>query len=159
MARTSDRIYVVRSGSSATNTTPVALAAATVKTVIAVMGTAGTSIAATRLVLSFDGVTATAVPAVVEVGIISGLGTATSFTPVQVAGHTLASACSAGYNHTVEPTYTRIVDSFYAPVTMGHLEVFTPLGDELQCDASQGIAVRVTAPAAVNCLANLTYCE
>ena len=38
MASTSERLYVVRSGTSATNSTAVALVAATVKTVIAVLG-------------------------------------------------------------------------------------------------------------------------
>ncbi len=148
MARTSDRNYIARSGTSATNTTTVALAAGVAKTVVAVLGGAATSIALARFRVSFDGVSSTAVPAVVEVGIITALGTMTSFTPVQVIGHTLASSCTAGYNATVEPTYNRIVDSFYAPVLMGHFTDWIPLGEEVQCDASQGLAIRVTAPAA-----------
>lgn len=160
MARNSDRIYVARSGTSATNTTAVAMVAATAKTVVGVFGTSGTTIGALRVLVSFDGVTASAVPALVEVGITSAAGTVgTAFTPVQTAGRALASACAAGYNYSAEPTYSKIVDSFYAPVLMGHIQIWTPLGDELSCDVSQGLAIRVTAPATVNCLASIFYCE
>lgn len=159
MARTSERLYVARSGTSATNTTAVSLSAATAKTPVAVLGSANDSISLLRVKVSFNSVTATDVPAVVEVGIITALGTSTSFTPVQWCGHTLASSASAGYNHTVEPTYTRILDSFYAPVTMGLVSEWSPLGDEVQCDASQGLAVRVTSPSAVSVLASILYAE
>ncbi len=159
MARTSERLYVARSGTSATNTTAVSLSAATVKTPVAVMGSATDSIALIRVKVSFNSVTATDVPALVEVGIITALGTSTAFTPVQWCGHTLASSCTAGYNHTVEPTYTRILDSFYAPVTMGLVSEWTPLGDEIQCDVSQGLALRITSPSAVSVLASILYSE
>lgn len=160
MAMTSVRSYIVRSGASATASTPVALVAATVKTVVGVMGTAGTTIALNRVRVSFASVTASDVPALVEVGIISAAGTVgTSFTPVQVTGSTLASACAAGYNHSAEPTYVRIFDSFYVPVNNGLMEWWYPLGFEPQCDPSQGLAMRVTAPQAQNCYGSLFYTE
>lgn len=160
MARTSDRLYVARSGASAITTATVAMVAATAKTVVGVFGTAATTLALNRILISFDGVTATAVPALVEVGITSAAGTVgTAFTPVQWSGATVASVCSAGYNYSAEPTYNRILDSFYAPVLMGQVQVWTPLGDEIQADPSQGLAIRVTAPAVVNCLASILYTE
>jgi hypothetical protein len=160
MARNSDRLYVVRSGTSATNTTAVAMAAATAKTVVGVFGTSGTTPSLVRVKLSFDGVTTTAIPCVVEIGITTAAGTVgTAFTPVQLSGQALASPCAAGYNYSAEPTYTRILDSFYVPVLMGGFFEWSPLGDEPVCAVSQGFAVRVTAPAVVNCLASLTYCE
>ena len=159
MARMSERLYVARSGTSATNTTTVALAAATAKTVVSVFGTSGTSISMVRLRVSFDGVAAAAVPAVIEIGITTAAGTGTAFTPVQLSGPNQAAACTAAYNHTVEPTYNRIVDSFYAAVLMGTFSDWTPLGEEIACAASQGLALRVTAPAAVNCLASILYAE
>lgn len=160
MARNSERLYVVRSGTSATNTTAVALSAATAKTVIQVLGTAATTLSLVRVRISFDGVTATAVPATVEVGIITAAGTVgTAFTPAQVTGSPMASPAAAGYNSTAEPTYNRIVDSFYVPVMMGHFTDWTPLGEEPLAAVSQGFGIRVTAPAAVNCLATLLYAE
>lgn len=159
MARTSERLYVARSGTSATNTTPVALAAGTAKTVVGVLGSAADTLAMVRLEVSFDGVTATAVPAVVELGIITALGTTSAFTPVQSTGSPAVSSATAGYNATVEPTYNRILWSRYVPVTMGLLLEWVPLGEEPLAAVSQGFAVRVTAPAAVNCLASITYAE
>lgn len=159
MARNSERLYVARSGSSATNTTAVAMVAATAKTVVQVIGSSTDTIAPVRIKVTFDGVTASAVPAVVEIGIITAAGTSTSFTPQQWSGSPLASSASAGYNSSAEPTYTRILDSFYAPVLMGNVTEWTPLGDEILCAISQGIGVRVTAPATVNCLASILYSE
>lgn len=160
MANTSNRTYVARSGTSATQSTPVALAAATPKTVIGVMGAAGTTIGLHRFRVSFNSVIATDAPALVEVGIITAAGTVgTAFTPLQVTGSTLASACAAGYNHSVEPTYQRILESLYVPVNNGVFDFFYPLGFEPQCDPSQGLALRVTAPQAQSCFASLFYIE
>lgn len=159
MGSTALRSYVVRSGSGATNTTPVALVAATAKTVVAALGSSGDSIGLLRAKVSFDGVTGTAVPALVEIGVITALGTMTSFTPVQNSGVVMASSASAGYNASGEPTYTRIIDSFYVPVFNGLYEAWYPLGEEPNAIGSQGFGIRVTAPAAVNCLASLLYAE
>lgn len=159
MASSSERTYVARSGTSGTNTTAVALVAATAKTVVAVLGTANDTLGLRRVRLSFNSVTATDAPAVVEVGIISAIGTLTAFTPVQAAGRALASSASAGYNSTVEPTYVRILDSLYVPVQNGLYEAWLPLGDEYSADVSQGFAIRVTSPAAGSCLPSLLYSE
>lgn len=159
MARNSERLYTARSGSSATNTTAVAMVAATAKTVVQVLGASTDTIVPVRIKVSFDGVTASAVPAVVEIGIITAAGTSTAFTPVQHSGSPLASSASAGYNSSAEPTYNRIIDSFYAPVLMGTIIEWYPLGDEPLCAISQGIGIRVTAPAVVNCLASILYSE
>ncbi len=159
MARNSERLYVARSGSSATNTTTVALAAATAKSVVQVLGSSTDTLSLVRYEISFDGVTASAVPALVEVGIITAAGTNTAFTPVQVSGSPLASSATAGYNSTVEPTYSRIVWSKYVPVFMGTLTEWVPLGEEPLAAISQGFAIRVTAPAVVNCFASITYAE
>lgn len=160
MASNNERIYVVRSGTSATNSTAVSVTAATAKTVIVVLGSANDTISLKRLRISFASVTATDVPALVEVGIITAIGTVgTSFTPVQIVGSTLASSCSAGYNNSVEPTYNRIFESAYVPVQNGLYECYYPLGEEPQCDPSQGLGVRVTAPQAQSVYANLWYSE
>jgi hypothetical protein len=159
VARNSERLYVARSGTSATNSTTVALVAATAKTPVAVLGSANDTISLVRVKLSFNSVTATDVPALVEVGIITALGTTTAFTPVQWSGPTLASSCTAGYNATVEPTYSRILDSFYAPVTMGLVSEWIPLGEEVLCGTSQGLGIRVTSPSATSVLASILYAE
>jgi len=156
---TGERLYMVRSGSSATNSTAVSLTAATTKTVLSVLGTAGTTISLKRVRVSFASVTASDVPALVEIGITTTLGTVTAFTPVETCGSTLASACSAGYNATAEPTYNRIFESTYVPVNNGFVEWWYPLGEEPQCDPSQGLALRITAPQAQSCYASLLFAE
>lgn len=160
MASTSSRLYVVRSGTSATNSTAVALVAATAKTVIGCIGSAADTIGLKRVRVSFASVTATDVPALVEVGITTAAGTVgTAFTPVQITGSTLASSCAAGYNYSGEPTYNRIFESLYVPVNNGLVEWWYPLGEEPSCDPAQGFAIRVTAPQAQNCYATLVYAE
>lgn len=159
MALTSTRTYVARSGTGATVTTTVPLAAATAKTVVAVMGTAGTSIALERVSVSFASSTGTDGPATLEIGVITALGTVTSFTPVQATGVAIASLCSAGYNATVEPTYSKVVHAMYIPVFNGTVVEWMPMGFEVACAASQGLAIRVTSPSATNCLASILYSE
>lgn len=153
-------MYMVRSGTSATAApVPVALAAGVPKTVLSVFGTAATTLALKRIRISFDSVTATDVPAVVEVGFTTALGTRTAFTPVQHSGSTLSSVASGGYNHTAEPTYQRVFEATHVPVNNGLMEWWYPLGEEPQCDPSQGFAIRVTAASAANCLASILYSE
>ena len=159
MASTALRTYVARSGTSATNTTGVALTAATAKSVVGVLGSATDTINLLRVKVAFSSATSTDAPATVEVGVITALGTMTSFTPVQWSGPSQNSSCTAGYNATAEPTFSRILDSFYVPVFMGLYEAWLPLGEEPVVAASQGFAVRVTSPAAATCLATLLYGE
>ena len=155
------RIYTARSGSSATNSTTVALVAATAKSVVGVLGASTDSICVVEFGVSFSSATATDAPATVELGVISALGTTTAFTPVQNAGpYVLASSATAGYNATVEPTYQRIVETFYVPAYMGTFVKQYPLGEEpVQMAATQGFALRVTSPAATNCFAYIKYAE
>lgn len=155
------RLYTARSGSSATNSTTVALSAATAKSVVGVLGAATDTIAVVEFGVSFNSVTATDVPATVELGVISALGTTTAFTPVQNAGpYVLASSATAGYNATVEPTYQRIIETFYVPVNYGLFVKQYPLNQEpVQQAASQGFAVRVTSPSAASCFAYLKFAE
>ena len=159
MATNALRTYVARSGTSATNTTGVSLTAATAKTVVGVLGASTDTIGLVRIKVSFASATATDAPAIVEVGIISALGTSTAFTPVQWSGSPVASTATAGYNHTVEPTYARVLDSFYVPVFNGTYGEWTPLGFEAAAAVSQGFAIRVTSPAAATCLASILYGE
>lgn len=158
MASSPERLYVVRSGTSATNSTPVSVGT-TAKTVLSILGTANDTLGLKRVVVSFPSVTATDAPATVELGIISTLGTVTAFTPVQHNGRILASSASAGYNATVEPTYQRVLDTRYVPLQQGVVEWWLPLGEEIQADVSQGFGLRVTAPVTVNCYASLLYAE
>lgn len=162
MASASERLYVARSGSSATNTTAVSVSASTSKTVVGVLGGATDTICLKRFKVSFPSVTAADLPATVEVGIITAAGTSTSFTPVQIQGKALTSSASGGYNYTAEPTYSKVFESLYVPVNNGLYDYTYPLGEEPSCDASQGFAIRITlgaTPTSTTVLASLTYSE
>jgi hypothetical protein len=126
---------------------------------VAVLGASSDTIGLCRVKVSFSSATSTDAPAIVEVGVITAIGTVTSFTPVQNSGPSQASSASAGYNATVEPTYTRVIDPFYVPVFNGTYAEWFPLGFEPVVAASQGFAVRVTSPAAVTCLASILFAE
>jgi len=160
MATNSNRTYIVRPGGT-TSTSAVSLTASTAKSVVAVLGTTGTTLSLDRVRISFNSSDATVVPALVEIGIITALGTVTSMTPSQVTGLSQASAASAGYNATVEPTYNRLIDAFYAPVAHGHVTDWVPLGFEPMAANSQGFAVRVTTGTAgsYTCLVSMLYGE
>jgi hypothetical protein len=56
VARNSERLYVARSGSSATNSTTVAMVAATAKTVVQVLGSSTDTLSLVRIEVSFAGV-------------------------------------------------------------------------------------------------------
>lgn len=159
MASTAERIYVARSAASATASSPVALSAAASKTVLCVLGSANDTIALKRVRVSFNSVVVTDVPATVEVGIITALGTYTGTTPVQIVGSTLASSATAGFNATAEPTYNRVFDTMFVPVNNGLYDWFYPLGEEPSCDPGQGFGLRITSPQANSCYAALTYSE
>jgi hypothetical protein len=160
MATTSLRQYVVRSGAAANTSTSVSLVAATAKTVVGVLGASTNTLSLHRFQVSFPSVTATDIPALVEVGITTAAGTVgTAYTPTQISGSTLASAAAAGYNHSAEPTYNRIFFAGYVPVQNGYLSEWYPLGFEPNCAVSQGFAIRITSPSATTVYASLTYSE
>ena len=96
MARNSERLYIARPGAAAGTSTTVALAAATAKTVVACLGSSTDTLSLVRWSVSFDGVTATAVPAVVEVLLISTLGTFDREHPEPVDGIPVGVVCDRG---------------------------------------------------------------
>lgn len=160
MATTSLRTYVARSGAAADTTAPVALVAATAKVVLSILAPATTPVSVHRWVVSFDSVTAAHVPAVVELLITSTLGSGgTANTPNQVTGHSNSPSVTAHYNVTTPPTLVRIVSVAYVPVNNGMFVEWFPLGFEPQADSSQGFCIRVTSPAACNCLPSLYFSE
>lgn len=143
-----------------------ALAAATAKTAINLISGATTSGIITEFGVTFDGVSSTAVPVLVELcsSTQGTAGTSTAFTPLQVRQWPAAAAiCTAGVNFTAEPTTLVVVKHWYVPPT-GGLTIQSPLGREIQgiitaATAGKGWALRFTAPAIVNYKAYLEFEE
>ena len=139
--------------------TPIALAAATAKTVIEV---AAPSTATARLIqaaVSFDA-SAAAAGIKVELMRYATTGTGTAYTPIKYNGEGQARAalCTAKTNDTVEPGTPITVEAWYVPNTGGQFWQL-PLSRECYLPSSTLLGIRVTSAAVVNCAANLLFEE
>jgi hypothetical protein len=141
--------------------TPVALVAATAKTVISIVGSTDFGIDLKKFRISFDGASATAVPVLIEVcsHTAATAGTSTAITPVAVVGQRLAATGFVGAgNFTAEPTVLAAFETHYLAPYYGFLAYdFQNFGDTPDSPFSQGFALRLTAPAAVNVRADLWF--
>lgn len=158
--------YVVNSGSSA-----VALTASTAKTVIYINAGSNVDACLAEFCVGFDGVTASAVPALIELvygtkasNSTPGTGS-TSFTPLQSRGWPVKTAAAAAANVcTSEPTVLTSHRQWLMTPNGGLLVVQFPLGKELTAHniaSTSGlqIGIRVTATATVNCRAYTEHDE
>lgn len=134
------------------------------KTVLNVIAGANQNIALVEWGISFDGVTASAVPAVVDLCLSTQAGAGTpgsTPTALQTTGRTLAFQGSLGAAYSAEPTVLTVIDSLYVPQFMGVFRIAIPLGYEPETDFSggttRGIAIRVNVSANVNVKAFAKY--
>ncbi len=140
--------------------TPFALTAGA-KTTLMAIAPAGHGLAMTEFSVSFDGVTSTAVPALVELVTSTQAGAGTSGvapTITQIRGRgTGGSAPTGGSNYTVEPTTLVSIKRWYIPQFMGTFAFQFPLGREMESDSSAGtikaLGIRINVSANVNCVA------
>lgn len=148
---------------------PAALAAATAKTLVLILSGAANQSALTELGISFDGVTASAVPALVEM--ISGTaGTAGTPRAALASGKQLrgwpaqTSATTCADTYSAEPG-TALVNRKWLVTPNGGLHVMQfPMGREptgiiTAATDAKSWAVRCTAPAIVNTHAYIEYEE
>lgn len=158
--------WTVMTGGTATGGA-AALAAATAKTLVQV--TAGTSDqpVIVEIGISFDGVTSSAVPVLVELvsGTATTTGTSTAQTPKQTRGwpnQTPISTCQQTF--TVEPTVQLVNKKWLVTPNGGLFVIQFPLGREptgiitATTDAKTW-SIRATAPATVNAHAYLEFEE
>ena len=132
-----------------------ALVAATAKTAIEIGGAAAGGFVIVEMKITFNGVTASAVPVTCDLTTFAASGTGTAYTPNKVSHPSDRVAHStAEINATVEPATQTIIDSFFIPPTSGFVEQF-PLGREKRIAASGFFGIRLTAPAIVNYLVTL----
>lgn len=137
-------------------------APAAAHTVLNAISPAGHGLSLVELGISFDGVTASAVPVTVELcqstqG-AAGTGAASPPAAVQTRGRgTGGSAPTVAHNFTAEPTTLTVIRQWFVSPNGGLFIYPLPLGREVECDASGGtikaLALRITPPATVNCLA------
>lgn len=143
--------YVVTAG-------PTALAAATAKTMIELTTTANVPCEWVAVDITFDGTTATATPVRVDFCTYAATGTGTAYTPKRLGQAIGTSQTTSKINDTVEPTTPVVVFSWYVPPTGGVMYQW-PLGRELFHNVSTVQGIRLTAPATVNTIVNLTFEE
>lgn len=131
----------------------VALTAATARTVIELATPAAGEVVPVMWWVEFDGVSASALPVKVEVGIFSAaVTTATTITPNLLNGGSrgLAAAATAKHSTTVEGAGTATyVEQHRVSPTSGIL-VQEPLGNEVLVGPSSFWRIRLTAAATVN---------
>ena len=143
----------------------VALVAATAKTVLMVISPAQFGVDLKKFKVSFDGITASSVPALVELVTSTN---ATNSTPgtnntnengsiIQLSGRSITTGFTAFSASTSEPTVLTIVDRFLLTPNGGTLFYDYPLGDTPDTAVSTGIGLRITAPAGVNARASMTF--
>ncbi len=151
---------VINTGTSAT-----ALTAATAKTLLNLISGSSVVPIPVEFSISFDGVTASAVPVLVEMGYSTQGAAGTpgaSPTPTVIRGRGAASS-TAGNNYSAEPTTLTQFKPWLVTPNGGLLVIQFPLGREPQADASGGtnkaLFLRANAPANVNSRAYLEFEE
>jgi hypothetical protein len=140
----------------------VALSAATAKSVLGVKSHANFGLDLKKFKVSFDGVTASAVPVLVELCYATfatnSPGTAsTSVTPAQIYGRTIAVGATAAKTWTTEPTVLTVIQEWLLTPNGGVVAYDFPLGDTPDSAVSEGFVIRCNAPAAVNVRAALEF--
>ncbi len=147
---------------SVVTATPFSMATGA-KTALLAISPAGHGLALVAFEVSFDGVTASAVPALVEIVQSTQATTGTSGvapTITQIRGRlTTGSAPTGGSNYTAEPTVLTRIAAFYVPQFMGLFTIQLPLGREFEIDSSGGtikaIGLRINTSATVNFVGRL----
>lgn len=151
----------MRARYSVVTSADVALAAATAKTVLGVRAPATFGLDLLRWDISFNGVTASAVPVLVELCSWSSAttGTSTAATPVQTAGRAIVHGTTAGQNFTVEPTALVVLESRLITPNGGIVIEEFAFDGGFDNDVSAGFAIRCTAVAIVSLRAGLYFAK
>src|SRR6185436_2243255 len=137
---------MAKAGYSAVTQADVALAAATAKSVIGVTAPAQFGVDLTKWRIGFAGITAGAVPGLVEICAATFAtnppGTnSTSATVQQDYGRSITAGFTAAYNWTTEPTVLTVIDEFVLTPTGGVVIYDYPLGTSPDCDVSNGFVL------------------
>jgi hypothetical protein len=147
---------------SVVTATPFSMATGA-KTALMAIAPAGHGLTLVAFDISFDGVTASAIPALVEIVQSTQATAGTSgVTPTitQIRGRlTTGSAPTGGSNYTAEPTALTRIWAQYIPQFMGVFTIQLPLAKEFETDSSGGtikaIGIRINTSATVNFVGRL----
>lgn len=146
---------MARNAFAITTSAEVALSAATEKTILQIVAPTNTILAIQGFDISFDGISNTAEPVMVKLVRTTTAGTGTSRTPLATKDRSTALAATGTENHTVEGTNGNIVRIFHVHPQAGALNPFPLTDAEVEVPGAGRLALKVTAPATVNCLATI----
>lgn len=140
----------------------VALSAGVAKSVLGVQAPAQFGTDLIGFDVAFDGVTASAVPVLVELCsctfATNAPGTnSTAVTEDQVYGRTVTAGFVGAKNWTAEPTVVTPIREFLLTPNGGLLIYEYPLGTSPDSAVSEGFVLRLNAPAAVNARASMRF--
>lgn len=152
----------MKTGYSCNTEAAVTLGAATPKTILGVQGNAAFGVDLLGYRVGFDGVTASAVPVLVELCYITFAtnppGTNSTLVTVDtIYGRAVASGLTAARNWTVEPTVVTPLDEYLLTPNGGLVIKDIPRDRTPDSAFSQGFGLRLTAPAGVNVRATMTF--
>lgn len=139
-------------------TTEVALAVATVKTVVQVVAPANQRLKVKKWGVSFDGISPTAEPVQVELLRQTTAGTMSALTPVKLVAGSETVQATAQHTATAEPTAGDILDSVEVHPQGGYVEIL-PFNQEIEVPGGGRLGIRCTAPAIVNARAQIMFEE
>lgn len=140
----------------------IALSAATAKTVLNVIAGSNATFRIIEFGVSFDGTSATAEPVTVELcySTQAGAGSGSTTHTIQQSGGTARTVqATAQRGYTSEPTTLTVWKRWLVHPQTG-IVVQSPLGREPEeTVTADGLCLRLTAPAAVNCQAYIEFEE
>lgn len=151
---------MAKAGYSLVNAAAVALVAATAKTVLSVIAPAQFGVDLKKVRFGTDGVTASALPILVELCRSTQAGAGTSGTAVtvnQAYGPAITAGFTGGSNFSAEPTALTVLESWLVDPNKSTVLYDYPLGDTFDTAVSQAMVVRCTAPAAVNVRVTMVF--
>ena len=150
---------MARNFGSLTTSVEVALVAATEKAVLMITAGANSIVALQGVELSFDSTSSSAEPVIVRIVRCSTTGTFTARTPEQTKPKAQALLATGGENASAEPTTSAILKTFHIHPQAGVVYPFQLPDGELESTGAGRLALKVTAPANVNCLATMNFEE
>ena len=136
----------------------VALVADTAKTVLMLTAPANQRVVIQRMGVFFDGTKSNNEPILIQLYRMTDAGTLTSGSPADYQDLGITFNTTMGYNATVEPSQGELVDTFNIHPQQG-IEIILPLMQELIVAGGGRIAMVITAPDAVNCVAKFMFEE
>lgn len=145
---------MARNNFAQTNTVAVALVAATEKTVLQINNASNILLAITGCDVTFDGVSNSAIPVVVKLIKVSTAGTGSARNPLKVKDTSTTLQATGTENHSAEGTNGNIMRIFHVHPQAG-VTYSIPMRDEIELASAERIALKVTAPASVNCLGTI----